>query len=327
MDQDIYVDLLLNNSVESKTNSYVKAQFYTSVSQPILSKTNSHKLSIIRFTLDTESIPIFEAVMRNNTETIYSITMSYNCYEYTKYMDFIPQNLMVNDKFVYTYQFLIYMANQCFIGCMNGLNSLVALPNTTYPMLEINVDTEKVSLNLDSANFGYNEQNKINIYFNSQMYSLFDTLPANILNISGDKAVQINNIVSNNHDVLVQESSTTAIWSPVQSIVFTTNLLPVYSSITPHIQIYQDGNLNNSSSNFTFTNILTDFIGNNQHFTPYIQYNPSIYRWIALKDGSVIQNIDIQIYWLNKRTGQLHPLLIGLNGSASVKILISKDKW
>ena len=223
--EDIYIDLLLSNSVHGLSNTYVKAQFVTSQSQPILAKCNNHKLSIIRFTLDTQTLPIFEATMRNATETCYSITMSYNGDAYTKYMEFIPQNLLSTDKYVYTYQFLIYMVNQCLIQCFNGLSCITSLPYATYPAFTFNTDTLKASLNIDSDYYGYNEPDKINIYMNLPMYSLFDTLPAIIINPSGDQAVQLNNNIGDDPNILIQNDSTTAVWSPVQSMAFTNNLV------------------------------------------------------------------------------------------------------
>lgn len=86
---------------------------------------------------------------------------------------------------------------------------------------------------------------------------------------------QINNL---NKNTITQEYSTTMLWNPISSIVFTTNILPIYSSQTPPIQIFENGVLKNNSSNFNFLNILTDFIGNDLSFVPYIQYAPTVYR-------------------------------------------------
>ena len=323
-ESDIYVDLHLNNSVTTSENQYVAASFMNYASQPILRHCNDHQLAIIRFTLDTQTLPIFEATIGTDNATIYSFTMTYNGTVYQKYMTFIPQ-VIGEMRYLYSYQSMMYMVNQCLIECLIGLNGMITLPTTDAPIMSFNPDSFKASMALDSNFYGYNEANKINIYMNYSMAALFGSLPTTIIgNNTSGMNVQINNLISVDHNLLTQDYSTYAVWNPVQSIIFTSNLLPCHPSITPQIQLYQDGVLKPNNSSFNFLNILTDFIGDNEEFKPFVQYNASIYRWIGLKSGASIKDIDIQIYWMNKFSGEIFPVMIGAGGSASVKILITK---
>ena len=323
-ESDIYVDLHLNNSVTTSENQYVAASFMNYASQPILRHCNGHQLAIIRFTLDTQTLPIFEATVGTDNSTIYSFTMTYNGTIYQKYMTFIPQ-VLGEMRYLYSYQSMMYMVNQCLIECLSGLNGLIALPTTDAPIMSFNPDSFKASMALDSNFYGYNEANKINIYMNYSMAALFGSLPVTIIgNNNSGMNVQVNNLISADKNLLTQDFSTYAVWNPVQSIIFTSNLLPCHPSITPQIQLYQDGALKPNNSSFNFLNILTDFIGDNEEFKPFVQYNASIYRWIGLKSGASIKDIDIQIYWMNKFSGEIYPVMIGAGGSASVKILITK---
>ena len=52
INDDIYVDLLLANSLQTSKNQRVPVQFMQNQSQPILKSTTGYKLSIIRFALD-----------------------------------------------------------------------------------------------------------------------------------------------------------------------------------------------------------------------------------------------------------------------------------
>jgi len=103
---------------------------------------------------------------------------------------------------------------------------------------------------------------------NNALYSLFASLPAMILNNSNGMSYQLNNLISSDPDILSQDYSTIAIWNPISSVIFTSNLLPIYQSKTPPVQVYTDGTLKTSSSSFNFLNILTDFVGNDLDFVP-----------------------------------------------------------
>lgn len=229
---ELYIDLLLSNTIQSTKNQRVPIQFMQSSTQPILPSTNNYKLSIIRFALNTESLPIFIPTMTSATETkntIYSITMSYNNITYQQYMQFTPQNINPTDPdeyfFVYSYQYVIYLVNKCIQQCLAGLNSSIALPTTTPPTMVIDPVTLISSLSIDDTYFGYNETNKINIYMNFSMYGLFASMPAIIVNTDTlGMDYQLNNLISTNSTLLSQDYTTTPLWNPVGSIIFLSNL-------------------------------------------------------------------------------------------------------
>jgi hypothetical protein len=309
----------------------VAVNFMQNQSQAIIKSTNGYKLSIIRFALNTETLPIFIPTMQSKNGTIYSITMELNGLSTQLFMQFEPQNLNPGDPdeyyYVYNYQFLIYLVNKCFASCFDNLDKLTMLPTDLQPpIMTYDSNTQKCTISFDNEYFGYNESNKINIYKNYAMYTLFASLPNCIVNrnVLG-MDLQLNNLISPDPSKLTQDYSTIGIWNPVSSVIFTSNLLPIFASQTPPLQIYANGALLNGSSTFNFLNILTDFIGNDLNFVPYIQYAPAIYRFLSLKQNAEIRNIDLQVYWRNKSTGELKPLYIGVGGSASVKILLTKD--
>jgi hypothetical protein len=69
-------------------------------------------------------------------------------------------------------------------------------------------------------------------------------------------------------------------------------------------------------------------MANNDDFSykPNLLYNPSAeYRRISLTSNRPINNIDIQVFWRNKR-GELKPFYVWSGGSASIKILFEKKK-
>lgn len=325
--EDVYIDLLATCSVQTNSNHRVPLVFNQTSSQPILKSTTGYKLSIIRFSLNTETLPIFIPTMRSANETIYSITMEYNGVQFQQFMQYEPQNLNPVDQdeyyYVYNYQYLIYLVNNCITSCLTGLG--LANGATVAPTMTIDMTSKVVTINLDNNYFGYNESNKINIYMNYAMYTMFASLPATIVNKNKlGMDYQLNNLISQDLTSMTQDFATDMILNPVSSIVFTSNLIPIYQSSTPPIQIYVDGVVSNQNSSYNFLNILTDFIANDMQFVPYIQYSPSIYRFLGLKQNTEIRNIDLRVFWQNKNSGILKPLYIGCGGSCSIKLYFAQ---
>jgi hypothetical protein len=161
---------------------------------------------------------------------------------------------------------------------------------------------------------------------NYAMFALFASLPASVVNKNSlGMDYQLNNAISPSRSVLMQDYSTVALWNPVSSIIFTSNLIPVYQSSTPPIQVYSSGKLVNNSSTSNSLSILTDFIGNDLTFVPFVQYAPAVYRFVSLKPSLEIKNIDLHVYWQDKNSGALKPLYLGCGGSASIKLLFNRS--
>jgi hypothetical protein len=333
MDQndDVYIDLLVSNSVQTNSNSRVATQFYQSSSQPIIKSTNGYKMSIIRFALDTQSLPIFIPSMTSTNTTAYSFTMEYNGVQYQQFMEFIPQNLKPQDPdeyyYVYSYQYVVYLLNGCLQSCFAGLKALTGCPLTVCPVLSFDNSTQKCSLNLGGS-VGYNSSGTIKLYMNFAMNTLLSSLPMVIVkkDVAG-MDYQINNIIGPSMNVLTQEISTIALWNPVSSILFTSNLIPIYQSQTPPLQVYQNGQLINNASNFNSASIMTDFIADNLNFVSggYVQYAPALYRYLSLRPNSEIRNLDLQVYWMRKDTGVMKKLYIGVGNTCSVKLFLTKN--
>lgn len=332
INDDIYVDLLLANSLQTSKNQRVPVQFMQNQSQPILKNTSGYKLSIIRFALDTETLPVFVPIMQpsSTVNTIYSITMQYNGVYYQQFMQFQPQNVNPIDPdeyyYVYNYQYLVYLMNQCLLSCLEGLANKTSLLTTEPPTLAFDIDTQKCTMIINDTYYGYNESNKINIFMNFSMYTLLASIPNVVVNTDiGGMDYQLNILISQDKTMLAQEYSTVPLWNPISSVVFTTNLIPVYSSSTPPIQIYTNGTLSNNSSTSNFLNIVTDFVGSDLTFVPYIQYASQIYRFLSLKPNAEIRNIDLQVFWLNKNNGILKPLYLNVGGSCQMKLFLTKS--
>lgn len=330
---DQYIDLQISNIEQISSKKRAITSFYQTSSKVLIPDTTNYKLSIIRFVLNTQSLPVFipQMQLNNRTQTTYSFTFEYNGQFYQQYMNYQPQvlNSVDSDEYYYvlSYQWLIYLINNCINSGISGLNNLIALPSLTNPKMVMDLNTKICSLNIDNTHFGYNEMNKINIYMNFQMYALFVSLPSCVVNKNQNGMdIQLNNLISADQTKLTQEYCTTGLWNPVSSIVFTTNMIPIVSTSTPPIQEYKNG-VSNSSATCNFLNIITDFVGNDLNFTQngFMQYDSQNNRYIALKDKQEIKNLDVNVYWINKLTGVMNPIYLGPSGFSSVKILLCKQ--
>lgn len=130
-------------------------------------------------------------------------------------------------------------------------------------------------------------------------------------------------------------NSTGSLWSPVQSIVFTTNLLPVKKEYTGKPLILGDnivGSTTNSQS--AFEPIVADFIIDQQYekaegWRDFTLYEPQAeYKMISLTAShDEIRNIDLQVFWKYRLTGELIPLTMFNCSDVAVKMLFRKTDW
>ena len=182
---------------------------------------------------------------------------------------------------------------------------------------------------------------KFEIYFNSRLYQLFSTLPSTYTNATGDLNYRLDifgdasnttklpvndtNGGSMYSVALSQEISTVAVWSPIESIVFTSTSLPIHPSLSSIPRVITSGNTSvMGSGQPNILNILTDFqvaVSGTNQYRPEISYVPQgEYRLVDMFSNSNLSRIDLQVYWRDK-TGELHRILLYPGCSASVKLL------
>ena len=121
---------------------------------------------------------------------------------------------------------------------------------------------------------------KFEIYFDARLYQLFSTLNATYvgalyLGLTGfDYRLDVFGDIGNTLRVnlgdsypqpiynisLTQETSTIAVWSPVESIVFTSSSLPIHPSLSSTLEVIPAGEYSITGSGTpNLANVLTDF--------------------------------------------------------------------
>jgi hypothetical protein len=222
---------------------------------------------------------------------------------------------------------------------------------TKVPKMIYNSDTGKFSLYCDSYGFGGNDRTSagssndesFTIYFNSPMFLLFRNFQ-NIYNPVNNPIVNTNQIIVKNmmesnlvtlsdgtkYYVMSQEWLSTDSWTPISSLVFTSNLLQTEPEMIGEVQ-----NLGVSASAFGTSQNLTDNVitdislpltGGAQDYKQVLTYNPSGFpRLIELGETHRNLNIiDFSLYWKCRHNGQLYRISIPNGGSASIKLSFIK---
>jgi hypothetical protein len=396
----IYFDLVVSN-FQSTTTEPPVFYFNENRSIPFLYNPEEYYLSILRFTIETGSLPVFipsikpstpAAPQTNRDLTIYSLTLEWtdpvsgNLFTSgERFVNFVPQdksaipppppsqtaNGLQNNSTgyynIYNYSAITAEIDLTFRTAFNILRATSlagggAFPTIYAPFLNWDTTSDTAILYGDVAGYAANyvppftppapqpPHNPIKIYWNAPLFGLFPTFPCKYLGYSPTSAgknflfepfnvgsVDLDTIVPANTDTglptapqyravkVYQDSSTTANFSPITALVFTSNTLPINPNqvSTPLVfnnaqQIVLGGN------NADFANIITDLVSDTGQYKPNVVYNPTAeYRLITLYGNRPLYNIDLQVYWRTK-TGQLIPYRINSGEAITMKIAFLK---
>lgn len=350
----LYYDILCTN-LNTKSSSNPVLSFQETRSKPFIYSPENYYMSIVRFSLDTCSLPIFVPTIQANQPdynlTIYSVSMTYNGQTVQTYVQFVPQDLTqsVPSKpnttqtglqsfseyyYVYNYEYVISLVNTALATCFASLGALTALPTTNIPYLKWDNTNLVATLITDQAGFNNSSNDFIGLYMNNAMYQLFSSLPM-ILNSTTSstglnyqiscnayKIASTSNTGTYTQQLLIQEYSTISVWNPVMSIVFTSNTMPIVCEQLSAPLVYMNGTTIQSTNNSNIANIITDFESDNGMYKPNLVYQPSIYRYKELIGNSPLSSIDIQCFW-KSRAGNLIPFYLNAGCSASLKIMFA----
>jgi hypothetical protein len=273
-----------------------------------LANPSQYYLSIVRFQLDSQALPVFVPQVRlgqsDIDSLIYGLTLNYTgaTSVYTSgltYVDYYTQDTTLNQPpapvpadafeyyqnpyyFIYSVQQWVDLVNLTFQTAMNNLNNAVVaggetLPSTIPPFLTVDTTTNLMTLYVPQLL----AQATFDVNFNAPMYALFSSFNAtqtgqnNYQIITNDSLLSTNglNTVTLNSVVyqkFTQEYSVVSVWSAVKAIVFTTSLIPVNPSLSGDPVVFGSGSLKISNgNNNNITSILTDYQVDNQRGNDY----------------------------------------------------------
>jgi hypothetical protein len=366
----IYYDLDAVNLDKTGTQPPPILRFTEVRNNPYLNAPENYFLSVVRFAIQTPSLPIFIPIVQtgqaNPNLTIYSITMEYtvagNPIVFQKYLDFVPTNVylpvpsapLVNQDvsteyyYIYNYQYIIKMINKTVLDCFNGLAAAVVaaggvMPTTNVPFFEIDPSGFKSVLFADQAAFADTLVNPIKFFMNSAMYHLMTSYQSDYLGYSGitfgrnyrlkiySTSVNIFNFPTYNAIQMYQDQSSIALMNPIQSLVFTTSLLPVQETNVSAPKVFgSDSRLTSSNNNVNIAPIITDFevpFSADNTYRPNIEYSPqSEYRLVDLYGASPISAIELSCFW-KTQFGNLVPFYLNSNCKANIKLMFRRKDF
>lgn len=127
-------------------------------------------------------------------------------------------------------------------------------------------------------------------------------------------------------------TSTSTIWSPVDALVFISNLLPIQNEQTAPPNNYGTSNIGNSSATVQsafqpiITDVASDLSSDPTAYRKMIYYAPvAEYRMADFQNSKTeIKNIDVSVFWRNRLNNQLYPLAMYNLSSVSIKIMFRK---
>ena len=348
----LYYDVLASN-LNTKSSSNPILTFTETRSKPFIYSPKDYYMSIVRFSIDTCSLPIFIPTIQSNQSdpnlTIYSVSMTYNNQIVQTYINFIPQDksqpqaaspnttptglqIFSEYYYVYNYEYVIYLLNNTLETCFNSLAALTTLPTSNVPYFKWDPTNNIATLISNQNGFDDTSDDYISLYMNNALYQLFSSLPMKINSTSSTNGLnyQIStsnygnanteNVSNYTAQLLIQEYSTISVWNPVMSMVFTSNTMPIVCEQLSAPLIYLNGITIQSTNNSNIANIITDFEANDAIYKPLLVYQPTIYRYKELIGNSPLSSIDISCFW-KSRSGNLIPFYLNAGCSASIKLM------
>jgi hypothetical protein len=119
-------------------------------------------------------------------------------------------------------------------------------------------------------------------------------------------------------------------WNPIDSIVFTTQQMPVVPELIAKPTLYGDLGAQNTGVNANTYYVLADYAGpllSGTEYKPNISYVPvAEYRLVDLYGEEPLNALQIDVYWKDA-FGTLHPFLLQVNGTAYIKIMFRKKTF
>ena len=368
---NIYYDATIRQLSNQSQPQNQQLTFIEQRNGSIIDNCDDYEMSIIRFNVDTFTLPVFFCNIQPNQSdpnlSIYSITLVWNDGKNPPvpfgpfYINWIPQDLTqpvplppnqtsdglqpeVQYYFASNFTYLIDLVNTTFATAFSALKSSIIVPvvqNSQQPFMAWNSSAVSASLYCRSDLYNTNTYPQCQIYFNRALYNLFNSFPSIYhgldpvyrqeyqiqVDVFFGQATQV--IGLNNFIVVPQEYSTINNWTPVSSLVFTSQYIPVIANQFSNIQTYLNGQLIQlSSTSSNFSNVITDIaVDDTTSYVPTVIYNPSAeYRMISMKNTSRLTCIDFQVWWKTK-LGSLFPFFLGAGGHASIKILFRKKGY
>lgn len=267
-----------------------------------------------------------------------------------------------------TYSHFVNILNVAFQSAWNDLNTqFLAVSGgtalTTKPPFCLYNPTDNLfTIYADRYGFGDNGNGTTNrtsagtpadenfsLFFNSNLYGLVGNFRSLYLNQANGLTYQLliqnlkwQNILDVNSPpapigsvasywVLTQDyESTSSLWCPVESIVFTTSLMPLVFEQASEPVVFGASNVGSSTGvQANFTPIITDTsltMESANSYREFFQYAPTAEYRLSnfVRSSAPLQNVQVSCFWKNRLTGALVPITMVNSSSVSIKMMFRR---
>ena len=344
----IYYNTILHN----KNRFVIPASTLDQRDRDILSTTNEWEMSITRFTIPTNLLPLL--IIPDRTVNTYSVTLSCNGNDYQQFVPYTQSSF----RGLYGREVQAYYDIQAFLDDVNSALLLAfadvlfnnpACVSTQPPRFYYDSVTSLISCYVDRG-FIDGTLNGVSMYMNTILFNLFQAfiaeylptpqplgkdirfkiLDSNTLAISNViPRVNVPNAIANINVTLLQLQQTFICISnffSVRSLVITTSQIPVQQEYLPNIS----SNLQNQNVSNTNRSIVSDFeipaITDQNSFRTSITYIPTAeYRMISLLGDQSLNRVDFQVLFTDTN-GLFYPLYLDVDKTISIKTMFRRKK-
>lgn len=360
----IYYDLSYTNNNTTGSSNPVVLTLSDTRSTPFIQSCDDYYASIVRFSIQTPSLPVFIPQVQLGQSDVnklaYSVTLSCNSQTVTTPITYVPndktqpipnaplvnQDLSSTYYFIYSYQQWLKMINDALEICYQALLLKTALPSTKAPYFELDPYSLVFILNADQLGYDMyaNPTTCIKMFCNGAFNTVMSNFQFNTVTNPTNPETPFqfviftspnsSNLLSGTITYMQMYQETTgssALLNPVESIVLTTGILPINNSNIGLPKIFNNqGQLISTGNNSNISPIISDFQIEFNALNTYrneIQYTPfSEYRLIDMFGGVPISNIQIGVLWKDIY-GNFRNFYLNSGCSANMKLMFRRRDY
>lgn len=355
-DDHIYYNVLIPNNPVGNTFTSIPAEFKEEMTIPIVKYPSEYYMSIIRFSVPLNSIPLFIFnIQSGQTQTDpnlgrYSVTLDDGATTNQQFLNYFPTQLYTavpqppsarppsylqeDSQYyaVYDIPHMLTMINNAFAA---ALAAFPVVPGRDPPKLIYDSATRLISLYAQQAFYDSTVPGNIKIFGNVPLLRFISGLSISVFgtgNLPFGKNFYFNcydlgNNVSSGIIKMTQDFPGLSNWNDVTSIVFTSGRIPVRNESVPSEGTEANFGRINSEGAPNFRPILTDFepfMDDGINPRTYLQYAPQgPYRFVNLLSDTPLRNFDVTVWWQD-RNNNLRKVFIGAFQHVSIKLLFVK---
>lgn len=298
-----------------------QAEFSETRVDSILNNPSDYELSVVRFSIPSQSIPIF--LWKSN---IFSVSLKFQSFVFTTTLNYIPNSPGAGYDYygpsIWNYQDFIDIIN---VGLFTSFNAFIAgtvpymLRPTAAPYMVYDAATQLCSL-IAQTQYDVTYTNPVYIYFNDSLANYFPALQNfgtadPVLNKYIKVKDNFNNTITisgQQYYKITEEYSTLFLWNDLQKILLETDSIPVVNELL------------GSQTNKT-RKIITDFEPLSQiNDRSMIQYYPQgPLRFYDLVSNYPLKQMNVKIYWADKQ-GQTYPIYLNSTDNLTIKLYFKR---